>query len=210
MKRMPFPDRRTLVVVFITLLIVFEMMAYVVTTPRPQEQFFQLYVLGANRLAADYYPNNDTNIQLGESVQWYVGVTDFMGNVQFIAVRVKLGNQTIMPPDDLNAQPSLAPLLTEFKRFLQNNETWEFPFAWQVTDATMVGDSVYILEFQINNETYQLQDASAIGGRNFRVIFELWVWDTGFKSFQFGWSTGGERRVAWLQVWFNMTSPGFM
>jgi hypothetical protein len=37
----------------------------------------------------------------------------------------------------------------------------------------------------------------------------LWVWDTGFNSFQFGWSTAGERKVAWLQVWFNMTSRGF-
>jgi uncharacterized membrane protein len=81
------------------------------------------YVLGTKHMAADYYPNNDTNIQLGESVQWYVGVTDFRGNVQFIAVRVELGNQAIMPPDDLNAQPSQAALVTDFKRFLQNNET---------------------------------------------------------------------------------------
>ena len=116
-------NRRTLIAVFIMLLIVFEMFAYVATTPRPQERFFQIYVLGANRKVADYYPNNDTNIQLGESVQWYVGVTDFRGNVQFIAVRVELGNQAIMPPDDLNAQPSQAALVTDFKRFLQNNET---------------------------------------------------------------------------------------
>jgi len=204
---MSFHDRRTLLAVFITLLIVCEMLAYVATTPRPQEQFFQLYVLGAKHMAADYYPNNDTNIQLGESVQWYLGVTDFMGNVQLVSVRVKLANQTIMPPDDLNAQPSSAPLVTDFKRFLQNNETWEFPLVWQINDAVTVGASTRILELAINNETFQLQDSSARDGYNFRLIFELWTWETDSGTFQFGWVTGGERRVAWLQVWFNMTSP---
>ena len=54
-------DRRTLITVFITLLIICEMVAYVANTPRPREQFFQLYVLGARHMAADYYPNNKTD-----------------------------------------------------------------------------------------------------------------------------------------------------
>lgn len=207
MSVMSFQDRRTLLAVFITLLIVCEMLAYVATTPRPQEQFFQLYVLGAKHMAADYYPDNDTNIQLGESVQWYLGVTDFMGNAQFVSVRVKLGNQTIAPPNDLQAVPSPAPLVTDFKRFLQNNETWEFPFVWQIVDAVAVDGSTYILELGINDETFQLQDSSARDGHNFRLIIELWTWDVESAALQFGWTAGVERRVAWLQVWFNMTSP---
>jgi len=204
---MSFQNRRTLLAVFITLLIVFEMLAYVATTPRPKERFFQLYVLGANHMAADYYPNNDTNIPLGDSVRWYVGVTDFMGNVQLVAIRVKLGNQTIRPPDDLQALESPAPFVTEFKRFIQDNETWEIPFVWTIGNAAAVDGSTRILEFQINNEPYQLQDSSARNGYNFRLIFELWTWETDSGTFQFGWLAGGERRVAWLQVWFNMTSP---
>ena len=198
-------NRRTLIAVFITLLIVFEMLAYVATTPRPQERFFQIYVLGAKRMAADYYPNNDTNIRPAEPVQWFVGATNFMGNVQLVVIRVRLGNQTIPPPDDVNASPSPAPLVTEFSRFIQNNETWEFPFVWQIVNAVAVDGSVSILELRINDETFQLQ-SSARGGYNFRVIIELWTWDAESGALQFGWRTASEHRVAWLQVWFNATT----
>jgi hypothetical protein len=199
-------NRRSLLAVFVTVLIVLEMVAYVATTPRPREQFFQIYVLGSNRLAADYYPNDDPNIRPGDQVHWYVGATDFMGTVQLVAIRVRLGNQTINPPDDQQALPSPAPMVTEFRRFIQNNETWEFPFVWQIVDARVAGDSVYISEFQINNQTYTLQDSSALNGHNFRVIIELWTWDADNAALQFGWQSGTERRVAWLQVWFNATS----
>jgi len=198
--------RRSLIAVFITVLIVAEMIAYVATTPRPREQFFQLYVLGSNRLAADYYPNDDTNIGLRDPVRWYLGVTDFMGNVQLVTVRVKLGNQTINPPDDQQALPSPAPTVTEFRRFILNNETWEFPFVWQIVNTRVVERSVCISEFQINNQTYALHDSCALDDHNFRVIIELWSWDLDNAALQFGWQAGAERRVAWLQVWFNMTS----
>ena len=200
-------NRRTLIAVFVTLLVVCEMIAYVATTPRPREQFFQLYVLGAKRMAADYYPDNDTNIRLGVPIMWYLGVTDNMGTVQLVSIRVKIGNQTIKPPDDQQALESPAPVVTEFLRYLQDNETWEVPFVWSITDAIPVGGSTRILTLQINNETYQLQDCSASNGHNFRMIFELWTWQTDANAFEFGWMAGGEHRVAWLQVWFNMTSP---
>jgi uncharacterized membrane protein len=200
-------NRRTLITVFITLLIICEMLAYVATTPRPQEQFFQLYILGANHMAADYYPNNNTDITIGEPVTWYLGVTDNMGSVQLVSVRVKIGNQTIKPPDDQNGTESPAPLVAEYMRVLQDNETWETPFVWTITDAVSAGNSTRLLTLQFDNETYTLQDSTASGGRNFRLIFELWTLQVESDTFQFGWNASGEHRVAWLQVWFNMTSP---
>jgi hypothetical protein len=200
-------NRRTLIAVFVTLLIVCEMIAYVATTPRPREQFFQLYVLGANHMAADYYPNNDTDIRLGEPVTWYLGVTNNMGTVQLASILVKIGNQTIKPPDDQQALESPAPVVAEFMRFMQDNETWETPLVWSITDAVSVGGSTRILVLQIDNATYQIQDVSASNGHNFRLILELWTWQTETNAFEFGWTAGGEHRVAWLQVWFNMTSP---
>ena len=199
-------QKRTLVIVFITFLIVFEMAAYVATTPRPREQFYQLYVLGANHMAADYYPNDDPNIRMGDAVRWYVGVTNFMGSVQLVEIRVKLGNQTIQPPDDQHAFPSQAPLVTEFHRFIQDNETWEFPFIWQILNTTSSGGIVRILGLQISNQTIQLLNSSAQNGYNFRLIIELWTWNVDSSSFEFGWFAGTEHRIAWLQVWFNATA----
>lgn len=182
-------------------------MVYVATTPRPYEQFFQLYVLGSNRSAGNYYPNGDPNIRLGDTVVWYVGVTNSMGNVQLVTIRVKLGNETVMSPSNNQTQPSPAPLITEFKRFIKNNETLETQFAWRILNVTAVENSTRILELGINGETYRLVDSSASNGYNFRFIFELWTWQVESNSFQFGWSAGAQRRAAWLQIWFNMTSP---
>jgi hypothetical protein len=200
-------NRRRLLVVFLTSLIVFEMIVYVAVTPRPGEQFFQLYVLGANRLLSDYYPDGDPDIRVGELVRWYVGVTDLMGTVQLVALRLKLGNQTISPPSDFEASPSPAPVVAEFWRFIQNNETWEFPLFWQIVNGDAPGGSTRILMLQINNETYSILGPTAVNGYNFRLIIELWTWEVQSTTLQFGWSAGGERRVAWVQVWFNMTSP---
>jgi hypothetical protein len=193
-------------VVFLIFLVIFEMVTYVTTTPRPHEQFFQLYILGANRLLSDYYPNDNPNIRTGDLVRWHVGVTDFMGSVQLVVIRIKLGNQTIRPPDDLQALPSPAPLIAEFGRFIQDNETWEIPFFWQIMNADALGGSTRILEMQINTETYQVPGLTATDGNNFRVILELWTWEPQSETLQFGWSSGNEQRVAWVQVWFNMTS----
>jgi hypothetical protein len=43
---------------------------------------------------------------------------------------------------------------------------------------------------------------------NFRLILELWTRQTEANSLEFGWTTNSEHWVAWLQVWFNMTSAG--
>jgi hypothetical protein len=200
-------NRRTLIAVFVTLFIACEMIAYVATTPRPRDQFFQLYVLGTKHMAADYYPDNNTDIHIGEPVTWYLGVTDNMGMVELISMRVKLGNQTIESPDDNRTLESPASFVTEFRRFLQDNETWEIPFVWSISDAVSIEGSTHISELEINNETYPIRDCSAANGHNFRLIIELWTWQTEGNAFQFGWIANGEHRVAWLQLWFDITTP---
>jgi len=200
-------NKRTVIAVFVVLVIVAETVAVVTTTPRPQEQFFQLYVLGSNKLAADYYPQNNPNIHVTSLVSWYVGVTNFMGNVQLVEIRLKVGNETTTPPNDTSYTPSSAPELIAFDQFLMNNETWEFPFSWSITNITTTNGSTRILTTTINNETYEISDWSATNGYDFRIILELWVWQTNTSTFEYGWNSNGEMRTAWLQIWFNMTSP---
>lgn len=155
---------------------------------------------------SNYYPKNNTDIELGDTVTWYVGVTDNMGTVQLVSLRVKISNETPTTIDDQQAE-SPAPVVTQFIRFLADKETWELPFVWSISNATSTVGNTNILALQINNETYQTQKWSAWKGHNFRIIFELWTWQTDSNAFRFGWVTNGERHVARLQVWFNMTSP---
>jgi len=195
-----------LLAVFIVSVVLFETIIYVTSTPRPQPEFFELYALGENGTATDYYPNGTSYLPLGRPVRWYLQLTDHTGSVQLVAILVKLGNRTINAPNDTRSLPSPAPLVTEFSRFVQDNETWETPFIWQIMNISATGDLIRILELQINNETYYV-NSSAENGLDFRAIFELWTWNTDLVNFEYGWWAGNEHRVAWLQLWFNATIP---
>ena len=193
--------------IFLTFLIIFETAAYIATTPRPQEGFFEVYALGTGGMANDYYPNNSPFIQTGESVTWFISVSNQMGSFQFVDIRVKLGNSTIVAPNDTTVSPSPAPLIVEFKRFIQNNETWEIPFTWQILNFTTTRLGMRIIQLQIDNITYFLQNnptCSSLTLCQFRFIFELWTWNTDTSDFQFGWWIGDQQRIAWLQLWFNI------
>jgi len=192
-------------------LVIFEIAAYVATTPKPQESFFELYALGANRLADDYYPNNSPRIQTGQMVTWYLGVSNRMGSVQLVDIRVKLGNQTINAPNDTLTSPSPAPLIAEFKQFIANNGVWETPYHWRILNFTTTRDGhSRIIQLQIGNNTYLLQNSptcSSLTSCRFRFIFELWTWNVNIGEYQIGWWNEGKQRIAWLQIWFNLT-PG--
>jgi len=187
------------------------MVAYTATVPGPSEKFFQLYVLGSTGRAWGYYPNNTSSLQIGENVQWNLTVANNMGSFQYVSIRVKLGsNQTNDSPNDTLAQPSPALLITEFKHFILDNETWSVPFNWQIVNYTTTAQGhVSIHSLTIDNVTYALVNppvCPAINSCSFRLIFELWTWNVDSNNFQFGWVNGDQQRVAWLQLWFNLVA----
>ena len=201
---------RSLLPVFLTFLILFEAAAYTATTPGPRESFFQLYVLGPNGMASDYYPNNSAYITVGEPVTWYIGVSNQMGSMQFVDIRIKLGNQTIDPPNDTTASPSPAPLVAEFERFIQDNGTIEIPFVWKILNFTSQSGRPRLLQLQIDNATYSIQNSpmcSSFSSCRLRLVFELWTWNVNISDFQIGWWNGDQRQIAWLQLWFYL-APG--
>jgi hypothetical protein len=175
-----------------------------------QQRFFQLYVLGPNGTVENYYPGNQSVLSVGESMRWSIGVVNDMGLTQLVAVQVKLGNQTTNPPNDTLGESSSAPLVTEFRHFLQANETWEFPFYWQILNASYDDRSLRVEKLQIDNFTYVLQNpltCSGSGPCRLRFIFELWTWNMTAGDFQIGWQNGKYRQIAWLQMWFSV-KPG--
>jgi len=196
--------RRRFLTIFIASVLIYSTIAYVSTTPRPKEQFFQLYVLGETKMAERYYPNNNPNISPNTTVRWYLGVTNFMGSIEYVIIKAKLGNQTLQPPNEASATPANLPTIIEFRRILLDNETWETTFTWKIANVDMKGETAF-LTLNINNKTVTIQDVGAKHGYNFRIIFELWTLDKEAKNHIFGWKTQEQRRVAWLQIWFNAT-----
>lgn len=195
------------IAIFLSSLSILSMIAYVSMTPRPKEQFFQIYVLGETKMAEKYYPGGNPNIAPGIRVRWHLGATNFMGSIQYVVLTVKLGNSAILPPDDVNKLPSSAPILCEFRRVLMENETWEFPFTWSIGDVRVTSGECLISSMTVNDRKISPEPVSTVQGRNYRMIVEIWTLDPLDQHMVFGWRAGSERKAAWLQVWFNVTLP---
>ena len=182
------------------------MLTYTLLTPRPREQFFQLYILGENHRIGNYYPGDDPNLHLGEDVKWYLGIVNNMGSVQYVMIKLKIGNRSMEPPNEEKTEPAQMPTVIEYRRFLSDNETFETPIQWTIMEAEEAHGVVKLTKLKINNETVLIQGVEADKGENFRFVLELWSYDPESGVFMFGWRNGGERKTAWLQLWFNITT----
>lgn len=200
--------RKTLLAIFLASLVIFSTLAYLATTPRSSEEFFQVYVLGEDHRLEHYYPNDNSTISSYTMVHWYVGVTNSMASAQYATLEFKLGNTSIPAPNENTTTPSPAPVLVQYDRVLLQNETWEFPFTWEIVGENRTGNAVS-LELDVNGTVIPMVNPETQNGRNYRMILELWVYDPATNSVQFGWTTNSQRRAAWLQVWFNATAPSW-
>jgi len=205
-------DLQYVIVFAIIALIVASSLAYISLNPRPEEQFFASWVLGAQGMAGNYYPNNSPNIGLGEQATWTLGVYNHMGSLQYVVLRVKLLNSTMAAPNDTTGQPGQGLVVFEFARVLVSNETWSIPFVWEIQNATKSRGEVTITALSINQTTITGEFASAYSGNNFRFVFEVWHYDPTANDLSFPWTTSdGQLHVVWTQIWFNASptiTPG--
>lgn len=165
--------------------------------------FLALGVLGSNGMIGDYFPGNISTVEPEEVISWNLYLYNHMGNTKYIAVRAKLLNSTVVAPNSTLHAPSSAPTFFEVRRVLLDNETWLYPFTWYVLKATQVENSIVVKSIAVNDEAFQI-NATAVSGRDFRIVFELWVYDESLRDFTFSWSSSSEAQSTWNQVWFNV------
>jgi len=128
-----------------------------------------------------------------------------MSKAQRAMVIVRLGNSTTQSPNS-TTPATLIPQLTAMQLFLGIGETSRLNFTWSVESTNQTGGLVF-LNLVINGQPLSGQaQIGAASGRNFRLIFELWTFDTTTESFQYGYPVTGGIVGEWLQVWFNTAS----
>jgi hypothetical protein len=200
-------DEWHLVFILITLMLVGAACTPLITSYlfRTGEPFLALALLGEEGMAEHYYPQNDPNIAVGDVVQWTLYLYNHVGEAQYVAVRVKLLNASMLAPNATSCTPSPALVVYEARRVVVDNETWLYPVSWSIGRVEQDGAFTKITRLRVNEGDFET-DVIAIGGYNYRLIFELLVFDEDLKALQFGWSSGDELYCAWNQVWFNATS----
>ncbi len=178
--------------------------AYVASVPREHERFMSLSTLGSNMKARDYYPDNRPDIGLGDNVRWYIQVYNNMGNTEYIAVRVKILNSEQEAPDDNMHTPSSVKHVYEFRNVIAKGETLTIPFEWSIASILNIGNEKVIKEMVINGDKVEV-NASAVEGKNFRIVFELWRYNPDSREFEFSWLDSlNNKRSVWNQIWFNV------
>jgi hypothetical protein len=171
------------------------------------EAFFALAVLGEEGMTDHYYPDDNPEIEVGEKVLWNLYLHNKMGDIQYVAVRVKLINSAMTAPNSSTCSSSSGSSFYEVRQVLQNDEIWVYPFSWFISEIENVSNQVEIIELSVNANSYEVQ-VEAGDGNIFRMIFELWVYDSETDVFEFGWNLGDESYCAWTQIWFNATLSG--
>lgn len=174
--------------------------------PRYEERFFELGLLGRNKMAEDYYPDGNSTLEVGSEMFWYVYIHSHMGSVQDVLVRVKLLNSTMPIPDDREHIPSSEPVFFELPVSLDVDETKMLPFPWSVLETEVSGnDSVTVNRLLVNDEAVDVDvTARATSDIRFRVVFELWVLDESSGEYVFGWDSGKEFYSVSLYMWFSL------
>jgi uncharacterized membrane protein len=179
------------------LIAAFPALSMVVPLPKGSERFTELWVLGPNHMAEDY----PFNVTVYEQYRVFVGIGNHMGSSARYLVYVKFRNQIQPPPDTSNSEPSPLPPLYEFQVFVADGETWESPVNFSILKVSRLEDSCLVRRVLINGVIFSVDSPSnwdsERNGFYYQLFFELWLYNTTLRGFQF--------HDRFVGIWLNMT-----
>ncbi len=179
------------------LIVAFPALSMVVSFPRGSERFSELWVLGPNHMAEDY----PFNVTIGEQYRVFVGIGNRMDSSIYYIVYVKFRGQIQPMPDTSNSTPSSTPPLYEFQAFVADGATWENPVDFSILEASRSGSSYLVRRMSINDMIFSVNSSSnwdsERSGFYYQLFFELWLYNTTSRSFQY--------HDRFVGIWLNVT-----
>ena len=171
--------------------------------PRYEEQFFELSLLGKNKMAENFFLNDNSSLLLNSQVAWFIYIYNHIGSPQNVFLKVKLVNSTIDLPIDQDNKPSLVDPIAEFPLSLSINETLLVPFSWSIVEAFSQNDSIILKQLIINDEIVNV-NISTSSNSSCWMVFELWVYDNSSQNYRFGWLSGEKLSSSSLYMLFKV------
>lgn len=168
----------------------------------PSEKFFSLGILGQNNQLEQYFPKNKPEIQINQSMEWSIYISNNYEETKYLAIYVKLINETMNQPNTISCSPSSSPILYSKELIVLKDQEMLLPFNWSLIDYEITDESIILLDLIINGEL--LSDLN-VNGNRFRMIFELWVFNENTSEFTFNWyDEDNVNHCSWNQIWFNV------
>jgi hypothetical protein len=192
-------------VLLVSLSAIYSSAVYYADSKAPAQPFMELG-LYTNSGLQGYIPNANFTIAPPQTTNWTITVGNMMTLAQFVRVFVLLGNSSSTQSANSTTPASNSiPELAAMQLLLGVGETSKLNFSWTAQSTNETTDGHVSLNLLINGHGVSGQrQVWACGGRNFRLIFELWTLNASTGSFQYGYPGMDSSIGEWLQVWFNV------
>ncbi|EMR74205.1 hypothetical protein MCGE09_00078 [Thaumarchaeota archaeon SCGC AB-539-E09] len=171
--------------------------------PVTSDKFFVLSVLGNNSTASDYYPHDNPNIGINDTLNWNIYVQNYMQEAKYVLIKIKIVNSSDKYPDSLTCTPSTGFELMNVTTILSPEQYSIIPFTWRILNYSSYDDFNVIHRVEICDVNYTIEEYG-VSGSNSHFIFELWYYDIESDEFKFEWLSGSESYCAWNKLRFNL------
>jgi hypothetical protein len=162
------------------------------------EKFSELWVLGPGHMAEDY----PFNVTAGVNYLVYVGVGCHVGSSAYYVVYVKFRNESEPLPNSTAGTPSALAPLYEYRVFLEDGESSEFPLTFSFSSVSFSGNQSTVGSVMINGVQPTVEKSASWdtvnSGYYYELFMELWIYDPALNLPSFN--------NRFVSLWLNMTA----
>lgn len=200
---------KTFPMIFCSLLAILLSIGYVASEAWPQDRFLSLSTLGSNKTAENYYPDGESTIAVGETMKWNLNVYNHMGQTEYLSIRMKLVNSSQPTPDESSYLQDQQVQIFRLDRVVEDNSRWNEPLTWSIAGINQDIDQISIKSLSVNGVNVDNLNTQTVRGKEFRIILELWRYDTEAQKFVFSQppsvkQSDTKQTTNWNQIWFRL------
>jgi hypothetical protein len=188
-------------ILFVSLTAIFSSVTFYAMSTKPSQSLIGFGVYSQSGLQG-YIPDSNLTVPTGQALNWSFAITNRMNKAEFVLIIARIGNSSTPTPNGTTPSTTL-PELGRMERFVNDGSTSRINFNWTIVSSNQNSGLVY-LNVSINGQpSVSSAPVGSKPGGYFRLIFELWTFDTGSGSFQYGYPAQTSQVGSWLQVWFK-------
>ena|SRR2546422_2717442 len=194
------------IMTFISILSISLTTVYVMSEPWTQDRFMSISTLGEGMKAEHYFAKQNSTLMTGDEMHWFVNIHNHFGNSKYVSIRMYVLNSTQSIPLDAESEEGKYPMVYESRYLLEDNATVTVPVNWSIVGADKHYGYITISDLKVNGRDIKGVETRSVQDNNsFRVIFELWTYDSNLNRFVLNQpNDSNNENYVWNQIWFKL------
>ena len=156
--------------------------------------------------AEHYFAKQNSTLMTGDEMHWFVNIHNHFGNSKYVSIRMYVLNSTQSIPLDAESEEGKYPMVYESRYLLEDNATVTVPVNWSIIGADKHYGYIMISDLKVNGRDIKGVETRSVQDNNgFRVIFELWTYDSNLNRFVLNQpNDSNNENYVWNQIWFKL------